>query len=69
MKLHWTYLVYIIFWETLTIGGSAYVVFGLGESGWWFLLGVILSGAALRPNKWKDLLTEEKSPHQKPDMD
>lgn len=47
-----TYLIYIIFWETLTLGGTGYAVFLLGFSGWWFLLAVILGGCAYSPLKW-----------------
>lgn len=47
-----TYLLYIIFWESLTIGGSAYVVFWLGFSAWWILLGVLLGAMAYGPMKW-----------------
>lgn len=48
-----TYLVYIIFWESLTIGGTGYVVFGLGHSGWWFVLGIFLSAmGTISPAGW-----------------
>jgi len=54
-----TYLIYIIFWETFILGGGAYIVFGLGNSGWWFALACVLSGLAYRPSMWihgKDIL-------------
>lgn len=51
-----TYLIYVILWEGLIIGGCSYVVFGLGHSGWWFALAFILSGAAYTPEKWRCLL-------------
>jgi hypothetical protein len=31
-------VIYNIFWAWLTIGGCIYIVFMLGESGWWFAL-------------------------------
>jgi hypothetical protein len=49
-----TYLIYIIFWELLTIGGSAYIVFVLDRSAWWMLLGVFMAGLAYRPQMWMD---------------
>lgn len=50
-----TYLLYIIFWESLTLGGCAYCVFWRKASGWWFVLAVLLSGAAYSPEKWAAL--------------
>ena len=50
-----TYMIYIILWEALVVGGCGYVVFGLNRSGWWMLLAVLLSGAAYTPKKWKQL--------------
>ena len=47
-----TYLIYIVLWEAFVIGGCAYLVFWLGASGWWFILAVVLSGAAYTPNRW-----------------
>ena len=46
-----TYLIYIVCYESLVIGGTAYVVFWLGHSGWWFLLTALLSGAAYKPER------------------
>jgi hypothetical protein len=59
-----TYLIYIIFWETLVIGGCAYIVFGLHYSGWWFILAVALSQAAYRPKQWYSLLNGEEEQKQ-----
>ena len=50
-----TYLIYILLWEGLLIGGCSYVVFWRGESGWWFALAVLLSGSAYAPKKWAEL--------------
>jgi hypothetical protein len=54
-----TYLFYIVFYEGMILGGCAYVVFFLNRSGWWFLLAVLLSGAAYSPAKWHRLLTSK----------
>jgi hypothetical protein len=50
-----TYLIYIIAWETLTVGGGAYVVFGLNRSAWWMLAALIFSAGAYTPAKWSAL--------------
>jgi len=50
-----TYLAYIVFWESLTLGGCAYLVFWRKASGWWFALAVILSGLAYTPEQWAAL--------------
>lgn len=50
-----TYMLYIIAWEGLVIGGFGYVVFGLNRSGWWMLLAVLLGGAAYSPKEWRQL--------------
>lgn len=47
-----TYLIYIIFFEGLVIGGCGYSVFVLGHSGWWFLLATFFSGVAYHPISW-----------------
>lgn len=31
-------------WPFFVVGGCGYAVFGLGYSGWWFLLAVMLLG-------------------------
>ena len=50
-----TYMIYIILWEALIIGGFGYVVFGLNRSGWWMLLAVMLSDSAYKPKSWREL--------------
>jgi len=50
-----TYLVYILLWEGFTIGGCCYVVFGLNQSGWWFLLAIAFSVMAYSPEVWANL--------------
>lgn len=47
-----TYLIYVLFWETLVIGGCGYAVFVLDCSGWWFLLALLLSASTYRPENW-----------------
>ena len=47
-----SYLIYIIFFETLVLGGTGYAVFVLGHSGWWFALAALFSSAAYPPAKW-----------------
>ena len=47
-----TYLIYIIFWESLIFGGVGYVVFWLGHSGWWFALALVVGSMAYSPLKW-----------------
>ena len=50
-----TYMIYIILWEALVIGGFGYVVFVLNRSGWWMLLAVLLSASAYKPKSWRKL--------------
>jgi hypothetical protein len=52
---YWTYLIYLILWESLMWGGGFYVVFILGHSAWWFALAVAGSAAAYSPNTWMQL--------------
>ena len=56
-----TYLIYIVFWETLVLGGIGYAVFAMEFSGWWFLLGLVLSSAAYRPEQWIHGRTRDRS--------
>ncbi len=51
-----TYLIYIVLYETLILGGCGYAVFVLGASGHWFWLALLLSGSAYTPEKWAALL-------------
>ena len=50
-----TYLIYIIIWETMVLGGFGYVVFELGKSGLWMLLAVYMSASAYKPESWRQL--------------
>lgn len=47
-----SYLIYILAYEILIIGGCGYAVFVLGHSGWWFLLAATLSSFSYSPSKW-----------------
>jgi len=51
-----TYLIYITSWNMFIFGGTAYIVFWKNESGLWFLLTCVLSGSAIRPDQWVDLI-------------
>ena len=55
MKSSWSYLIYIIFWELLILGGCGYAVFVIGASGWWFVLAFALSQNAYSPGAWSKL--------------
>jgi hypothetical protein len=55
-----TYLIYIIFFLSMTIGGTGYVVFVMGNSPWWFVLGFIFSLGYTRPAEW-EMLTKSKN--------
>ena len=55
-----TYLIYIIFFLSMTIGGTAYVVFVMGKSPWWFVLGFIFSLGYTRPAEWETLTKSRK---------
>lgn len=50
-----TYMVYIILYNSLIVGGFGYVVFWRGENPWWMLLAFLLSNATYSPKKWKKL--------------
>lgn len=47
-----SYLIYIILFETLVLGGCGYAVFILGHSGWWFLLACICGSSAYPPERY-----------------
>lgn len=47
-----TYLIYIVLYEGFVLGGTSYVVFALGHSGWWLVLAVVMSTAAYKPAEW-----------------
>lgn len=50
-----TYLIYILIYETLIIGGTGYAVFVSGHSAWWFVLAVFFSVGAYRPESWSKI--------------
>jgi len=45
-----TILVYYIY-VLIVLGACGYVVFGLGHSGWWFLLALVLIEISPKTNK------------------
>lgn len=53
------FTVYSIAYEALVLGGAGFVVFGLGRSPWWMLLGVALSTVQLKPSAFGIGLPEE----------
>lgn len=54
-----TYLIYILTWEALVIGGCAYLVFWRGANSEWFWLAVLLSFCSYSPKKWRSLFNPE----------
>lgn len=50
-----TYLIYIIFWFTLVVGGTGYATFVLDHSAWWWILALLLCETAYTPTSWKRL--------------
>jgi hypothetical protein len=50
-----SYLIYTLLYEGLCIGGTGYAVFVLGHSGWWWVLGAVLSGCIYKPERWSAL--------------
>jgi hypothetical protein len=55
-----TYLIYIIFWESLVLGGSIYLYGWQGWSGWWVVLGLFLSMSAYGPWRWRELFEKDE---------
>lgn len=55
-----TYLIYIIIWETMVLGGFGYIIFWLGHSAWWIIVAIVLSGAAYKPERWQCLVSKCK---------
>jgi len=54
-----TYLIYIIFWETLCLGGCAYFVIEHDADPLWFVLAVVLSGSCIKPSQWKKMTSNK----------
>lgn len=55
-----SWLLYIVIWDGGIIAGCAYIVFGLGHSGWWFVLAVFLCTTSFKPHTWNALFTGKK---------
>lgn len=47
-----TYLIYILIFETFTLGGSIYLVAFQHRSWLWLILGIYLSASAYSPERW-----------------
>jgi hypothetical protein len=54
-----TYLIYIIFWESLTIGGFSYLIFFKGISEVWFIVAIVLSAMGYKPSEWGKLFIQK----------
>jgi len=52
-----TYLIYCIFFYTLTMGGAGYAVFVLDHSGWWILAAFVIASCGYKPHRWHALYT------------
>lgn len=53
-----TFLIYIVFYESLCLGGCAYIVFFKDQSPWWFVLAGYFSACAYSPKKWGEMIKE-----------
>ena len=52
-----TYLIYIVFWQTMIFGGFGYIIFVLGHTAWWAIVAMILWDGAYTPEQWQRLLS------------
>lgn len=55
-----SYLVYTVFWCSLTIGGSSYVVFWRDANPLWIGLGIFLAECCIKPKQWAQLMKGAK---------
>jgi hypothetical protein len=46
-------MIYIVLYEALILGGCSYIVFWKDQNPWWFLLAVLLSMSAYKPDYYK----------------
>jgi len=51
-----TYLIYIIFWESLCIGGSVCMTIFFNKNEAWIVAGIILGASCFKPHRWYSLL-------------
>ena len=51
MSVNWPRALYCTAMDLLIWGGTGYVVFWRGESGWWFVAALFVSGAVGVPGK------------------
>ena len=56
-----TYLIYIILWQGMIFSGTGYIVFAMGESGWWFVLAIALGSSSYKPQSWIDRVVEQSN--------
>lgn len=47
-----TFLIYIILWDGSILAGTTYLVFWMNESGWWYLLAMVLMSTSFKPGSW-----------------
>ena len=50
-----TYLIYCIVWDVGIMVACGYLVFWKDQSGWWFLLAMIIAGTSYQPATWRKL--------------
>lgn len=51
-----TYLIYVLAWPAMMIGGSVYLCGWRGWSGWWVVLGYLYCSGMIGPKKWAKLM-------------
>ena len=49
-----------LLWDTLVFGTCTYVVFWLGQSGWWYLLAILISSGLPSYKAYLDRDNEEE---------
>jgi hypothetical protein len=58
-----TFLIYTLIYEAIVWVGGMYVILNYSWSEWTVLVLMILSGAQLKPEHWRNLLHNEKPLH------
>ena len=46
------FVIYTLIFEAMIWGGFGFVVFALGNSGWWMALAVVVSSAQMMPERF-----------------
>ena len=54
-----TYLIYIVIYECLVLGGTAFIIVEYNRSGWWMLLGILMSTGAYKPSAWAEMYKKD----------